>query len=378
MAADKTNGEWIDVSGDGGLLKKILKEGEGESPPQGNEVVAHYTGTLESDGSEFDSSRKRNQPFKFTIGQQQVIKGWDVGFATMKVATGLFKEQRWGEAASEYIEAGSYVDGLNEEDDASTMDAAAALSVTLHSNAALAFLKAEMWPEAAQEASAALKKEAGSAKALYRRGVARMHLGLLEEAREDLLSAAKADPQNKDIRVQLQAVKDKLKSMAAKEKATFGGFLNKLSMYDDKEGILAHEGPNPKVFMDVTIGGEKAGRITMELFADSVPRTAENFRCLCTGEKGQSKITGNLLSYKGSGFHREPGLLSMANAGPNTNGSQFFITTKDTPHLDGRHVVFGKVTDGMELVHRIEDLPKDEKDKPLEAVVIEACGEIKE
>ncbi|KAM3570425.1 hypothetical protein VYU27_007503 [Nannochloropsis oceanica] len=286
MAADKTNGEWIDVSGDGGLLKKILKEGEGESPPQGNEVVAHYTGTLESDGSEFDSSRKRNQPFKFTIGQQQVIKGWDVGFATMKVgehailkcrhdygygesgsppsippkatlcfdvellsfapkkkekwemsseervaeavklkevARGLFKEQRWGEAASEYIEAGSYVDGLNEEDDASTMDAAAALSVTLHSNAALAFLKAEMWPEAAQEASAALKKEAGSAKALYRRGVARMHLGLLEEAREDLLSAAKADPQNKDIRVQLQAVKDKLKSMAAKEKATFGG-----------------------------------------------------------------------------------------------------------------------------------------------------------
>jgi len=120
-------------------------------------------------------------------------------------------------------------------------------------------------------------------------------------------------------------------------------------MYDDKEGVLAHEGPNPKVFMDVTVGGEAAGRITMELFADTVPKTAEvracvrvfgrvvslpcvcrgtgkegnvaacqlihvctlnhndggqNFRALCTGEKGQSPTSGALLSFKGSAFHR--------------------------------------------------------------------------
>jgi peptidylprolyl isomerase len=148
---------------------------------------------------------------------------------------------------------------------------------------------------------------------------------------------------------------------------------------------------NPKVEMDVTIGGEPAGTITFELFADVVPKTAENFRALCTGEKGVGK-SGKPLSYAGSPFHRiipgfmiqggdftrgngtggesiygekfadenfqlrhtEPGLLSMANAGPNTNGSQFFITVAETPWLDGKHVVFGKVVDGMDVVKAME------------------------
>ncbi|AUB80780.1 peptidylprolyl isomerase [Candidatus Thiodictyon syntrophicum] len=148
---------------------------------------------------------------------------------------------------------------------------------------------------------------------------------------------------------------------------------------------------NPKVALDVTIGGEPAGTITIELFADVVPKTAENFRALCTGEKGVGK-SGKPLSYAGSTFHRVipgfmiqggdftlgngrggesiygekfadenfklkhtgPGTLSMANAGPNTNGSQFFITVVATPHLDGKHVVFGKVVDGMDVVKKLE------------------------
>ena len=149
---------------------------------------------------------------------------------------------------------------------------------------------------------------------------------------------------------------------------------------------------NPKVALDVTIDGKPAGTITVELFADVVPKTAENFRALCTGEKGMGK-SGKPLAYAGSTFHRiipgfmiqggdftrgngtggesiygekfpdenfqlkhfGAGTLSMANAGPNTNGSQFFITVADTSWLDGKHVVFGKVIDGMDVLKKMEE-----------------------
>eukprot|EP00343_Euplotes_focardii_P007291 CAMPEP_0205819918 /NCGR_PEP_ID=MMETSP0206-20130828/2433_1 /ASSEMBLY_ACC=CAM_ASM_000279 /TAXON_ID=36767 /ORGANISM="Euplotes focardii, Strain TN1" /LENGTH=172 /DNA_ID=CAMNT_0053114035 /DNA_START=41 /DNA_END=559 /DNA_ORIENTATION=+ len=170
---------------------------------------------------------------------------------------------------------------------------------------------------------------------------------------------------------------------------------------------------NPKCFFDITIGGSPAGRIVFELYADTTPRTAENFRALCTGEKGTGR-SGKALHYKGSGFHRVikqfmlqggdftmgngrggesiygekfqdenftkkhtvPGLLSMANAGPNTNGSQFFITTVATPWLDGKHCVFGRVIEGMELVKKIENGRCGPNDKPALATVIADCGQL--
>lgn len=169
--------------------------------------------------------------------------------------------------------------------------------------------------------------------------------------------------------------------------------INKLPVLQD----LTKKKEPPNVFLDI----KGYGRIKIELYDKIVPKTSENFRKLCIDKKykgipfhriikGFMIQGGDITNKDGTGGmsiygpnfkdenfrikHSEPGLLSMANAGPDTNGSQFFITTRETSHLNGKHVVFGKVISGMDVVYKIERVPVNHNDKPIHDIIVEDCG----
>jgi peptidylprolyl isomerase len=314
--------EWIDVSvaQDKGVQKKIVQaalEGARGPPPHGNEVTAHYTGTLESDGTKFDSSVDRGTPFKFTIGTGQVIKGWDEGFASMKIGekailkvssdygygprgsppkipggatllfevellsfkekakkkweltdeeradlakklktegTDYFQKQQYADAIEKYNEAADICVGEGIQDN-DISDQERPMYVSCWSNIAMCHVKQKAWSDAIAACNRILQlddEKDTNVKALYRRGLARTHIGLLVEAKTDLMAAYNLDKKNKDVLKALQQLKDAMAESKRKEKAAFGGMFEKggVDIYGEKEGVFVPnaKGDNPHVY----------------------------------------------------------------------------------------------------------------------------------
>ena len=277
--------DYVDVSGDGGLFKKILAEGSGEYPNVGDEVEAHYTGTLD-DGSVFDSSRTRGKIFKFVIGKGQVIKGWDQGFISMKKGekallrcrsdyaygpsgqgsipanatltfdvellgfgpkkkeiwelsnderiseanklkthgTELFNQKSYNEAITSYEEALTYIDD--------TIDLT--LWISLKLNLSQTFININNYIDAIKVSTDVIGKDNNNIKALYRRGISRSFMGFSEEAINDLTQVIQLDPTNVSAKNEIIKIKKLIKENTKKEKALYSNMFSKVSVYDDK------------------------------------------------------------------------------------------------------------------------------------------------
>jgi len=331
-----------------GLQYRVLKSGQdgGKSPKANSPCECHYKGTT-LDGKEFDSSYKRGKPT--TFAPNQVIRGWTEAMQLMR------EGDQWElTIPSELAYGDSGAGGMIKPGDV--------LVFTLE------LIKVK------------------------------------EPSSFNIMGIDLTDPKILIFGAILLYVV--YQQFAGSGGASSNAKIVKLSEATSPE--------NPRVFFDMEIGGEAVGRVEMELFAGVCPKTAENFRCLCTGEKGKGK-SGKDLHFRGSSFHRvipsfmcqggdftngngtggesiygskfadefdngvikhsEPMLLSMANAGPNTNGSQFFITVAVTSHLDGKHVVFGRVLEGKDVIKKIEGFGSS-SGSTKKKVIVADCGQI--
>ena len=328
----------------------------------------------------------------------------------------LFQEKKFDDAILKFDDGFLNLDSI---DKSQQTDESNELTVSLLLNISNCSNNLKQWDRTFKNVEKVLQiKE--HPRCYYFRGIAHTHLENFEKAKEDLEKLKNLMPENEPgVNYLKNLIVEKQKEKEKREKSLYKSFL-KGPIYDDvvstvekPQDVPESVNPaNPKVFFDLKIGdSEEIKRVEFELFRDKVPKTAENFRALCTGEKSAES---NNLHFKGSIFHRiikdfmlqggdfenadgtggssiygrkfedekfaythtRNGLLSMANSGPNTNGSQFFITLKETPWLDGKHVVFGKVISGFEHCKEIEAVETDSQDKPLKPVILVDCGEI--
>ena len=240
--------------------------------------------------------------------------------STLHKAKGLelFAAQEWKGARRAFAEAVHYCDASTyTRNDKPLPDDVAAVYLSCHLNASQCALNAKEWPAAAAYATRAVRLRPDSVKALYRRGVARSRMGLLDEAKADLKKAAALDPKNKPVRVAWAELKTLVAEQTKGQKTTFKGAFDKVSLFGDKPSNVLHpsETENPYVFFRIRAlpkGGEGDaaaaegfdGTLVLRVYEDSHPKTAKNFLALARGDKGRGRVFGKPLAYAGTPIHR--------------------------------------------------------------------------
>ena len=470
------NSDFENITEDGGVKKKIIKEGSGAQAAEGNEVKVNYIGR---NGDKIFDQTKDNKPYSFKIGAHSVIKGWEVGVKTMKigekaefifspdyaygkqkvndlipenstlnfeielleivgakkeisdmeyeekVAEGKklkeegiekFKQGDYAAAREKWDEACKYLDHfINKHADYEKEGCDLYQSVL--SNLCNCCNKQKEYYAVIIYANKGIKVNDQLPKLFYFRAIANAQTAEFEKAEKDVESLEKLLTDKEKENAGLDRIRYMIKNRREEtnnQRKKFSKNLLSNKLYEEKDNKNPVDPPeesnpeNPVVFMDIKIGSNEKKRVQFELFKDKVPTTSENFRCLCTGEKK--------LTYKGSVFHRvvkgfaieggdyqkgdgtggqsvygekytdetfyyghtKKGLLCMTNFGKNKFGSQFFITLRETSWFNGKHIVFGRVIKGMEVIEEMENIETDGNDIPQTKIVIENCGELKD